>query len=102
MVGRAFNAATGCRVTLNETYAVLQMLTGYNRPPQYGPERAGDIKHSLADISRIEMAIGHKPKVMFEEGLRQTVEWYRNQTVAAAQAMPCSSKLSSCKTVDPV
>ncbi len=83
--GRAFNAATGCRVTLNQTYAVLQKLTGYNGPPEYGPERAGDIKHSLADISRIEMAIGYKPTVMFEEGLRQTVDWYRTQAAAAAR-----------------
>jgi UDP-glucose 4-epimerase len=85
VVGRAFNAATGRRVTLNQTYAVLQKLTGYNGQPQYGSERAGDIKHSLADISRIETAIGYKPTVMFEEGLRQTVEWYRNQTVGAAR-----------------
>ena len=84
VVGRAFNTATGRRVTLNETYAVLQKLTGYSGPPQYGPERGGDIKHSLADISRIEMAIGYKPTVMFEEGLRQTVDWYRTQAAAAA------------------
>lgn len=85
VAGRAFNAATGRRVTLNETYAVLQKLTGYSDPPQYGPERVGDIKHSLADISRIEKAIGYRPVVAFEEGLRRTVEWYRTQGVAAAQ-----------------
>ena len=85
VAGRAFNAATACRVTLNQTYAVLQKLTGYSGPPQYGPERAGDIKHSLADISRIEMAIGYRPTVMFEEGLRQTVEWYRTQAAAATR-----------------
>ena len=52
-------------------------LTGYNGQPHYAPERTGDIKHSLADISRIETAIGYKPTVAFEEGLRRTVEWYR-------------------------
>ena len=83
VAGRAFNTATGNRVTLNQTYAVLRKLTGYSGPPQYGPERAGDIKHSLADISRIEAAIGYKPAVGFEEGLRQTVDWYR--TRAASQ-----------------
>ena len=83
VAGRAFNTATGNRVTLNQTYAVLRKLTGYSGPPQYGPERAGDIKHSLADISRIEAAIGYKPAVGFEEGLRQTVNWYR--TRAASQ-----------------
>jgi UDP-N-acetylglucosamine/UDP-N-acetyl-alpha-D-glucosaminouronate 4-epimerase len=85
VAGRAFNAATGRRVTLNQTYSVLQKLTGYNGQPHYGSERAGDIKHSLADISRIETAIGYKPTVMFEEGLRQTVEWYRTQAAAAVR-----------------
>jgi UDP-N-acetylglucosamine/UDP-N-acetyl-alpha-D-glucosaminouronate 4-epimerase len=85
VAGFAFNAATGRRVTLNQTYAELQKLTGFNGPPQYGPERVGDIKHSLADISRIEMAIGYKPTIMFEEGLRRTVDWYRPQAVAGVR-----------------
>ena len=85
VVGRAFNAATGCRVTLNQTFSMLQKLTGYNGPPEYGSERADDIKHSRADISRIEMAIGYKPTVMLEEGLRQTVEWSRTQAAAATR-----------------
>jgi nucleoside-diphosphate-sugar epimerase len=54
-----------------------------NAPARYGPERVGDIKHSHADISRIENAIGYSPKVNSEEGLRRTVEWYRTQAVAA-------------------
>jgi UDP-glucose 4-epimerase len=85
VVGRAFNVATGRRITLNETYAALQKLTGCSGPPEYGLERAGDVKHTLADISRIEMAIGYKPMVMFEEGLRRTVEWYRTEMAAAVR-----------------
>ncbi|MGZ4834893.1 MAG: SDR family oxidoreductase [Terriglobales bacterium] len=85
VAGRAFNAATGRRVTLNQMYAELQKLTGYSGPAEYGPERVGDIKHSHADISRIQAAIGYKPVVAFEEGLRRTVEWYRTQAVAAAR-----------------
>ncbi len=76
--GRVFNIATGRRVTLNETFKALQSLTSYSGAPKHGPERGGDIKHSLADISRAESALGYKPKVDFEEGLRRTVEWYRN------------------------
>jgi nucleoside-diphosphate-sugar epimerase len=57
----------------------LQKLTGYSGEAKYGPERGGDIKHSLADISRAESALGYQPKVEFEEGLRRTVEWYREQ-----------------------
>jgi len=75
--GQVFNVATGRRITLNETFQALQGLTGYSGKPKYGEERGGDIKHSLADISRAEAALGYKPKVDFEDGLRRTVEWYR-------------------------
>jgi nucleoside-diphosphate-sugar epimerase len=78
--GQVFNIATGRRVTLNETFKLLQTLTSYAGSPAYGPERSGDIKHSLADISRAKAALGYKPSVDFEEGLRRTVEWYRSQT----------------------
>lgn len=77
--GRMFNVATGRRVTLNETFKLLQGLTSYSGAPKYGPERDGDIKHSLADISRAEAGLGYKPKVNFEEGLRRTVSWYRGK-----------------------
>jgi nucleoside-diphosphate-sugar epimerase len=79
--GQVFNTATGRRVTLNETFKLLQGLTAYKGPAKYGPERGGDIKHSLADISQIEAALGYKPKIDFEEGLRRTVEWYRKADV---------------------
>ncbi len=77
--GEMFNVATGRRVTLNETFTALQGLTGYKGQPKYGPERGGDIKHSLADISKAEAGLGYKPKVDFEEGLRRTVDWYRSK-----------------------
>jgi len=75
--GQVFNAATGRRITLNETFKVLQSLTSYSGSPKYEAERGGDIKHSLADNSKAEAALGYKAKVDFEEGLRRTVEWYR-------------------------
>ena len=61
--GQMFNVATGRRVTLNETFKLLQGLTGYSGPPAYGAERSGDIKHSLADISKAQQALGYKPTV---------------------------------------
>ena len=79
VAGQMFNVATGRRVTLNETFKLLQGLTSYTGHPKYGPERGGDIKHSLADISKAEAALGYKPKVDFEEGLRRTVDWYRGK-----------------------
>ena len=81
VAGRVFNVATGTRVNLNETFELLKKLTGYSGSVKYGPEREGDIKHSLADISWAEKQFGYKPKVNFEEGLRRTVEWYRGQVL---------------------
>ncbi|HSQ19303.1 MAG TPA: SDR family oxidoreductase [Blastocatellia bacterium] len=79
--GQMFNVATGRRVTLNETFKALRDLTGYKGQPKHGPDREGDVKHSLADISKAEAGLGYKPKVNFEEGLRRTVEWYRSTSV---------------------
>jgi nucleoside-diphosphate-sugar epimerase len=81
VAGKVFNVATGRRVTLNETFKLLQPLTSYSGKPLYAPERGGDIKHSLADISQAEKHLGYKPKVNFEDGLRRTVDWYRNSAI---------------------
>jgi UDP-glucose 4-epimerase len=77
--GKVFNVATGRRADLNETFRILKKLTGYAGEANYGPERAGDVKHSLADLSRTERHLGYKPSVDFEEGLRRTIAWYRGQ-----------------------
>jgi UDP-glucose 4-epimerase len=78
-VGQVFNVATGHRIDLNETFRVLKKITGYNGDVKYAPERAGDVKHSLADISKAQQYLGYKPLVYFEEGLKKTVDWYRTQ-----------------------
>jgi nucleoside-diphosphate-sugar epimerase len=80
--GRVMNAATGSRITLNETFKVLCDLTGYRGEPAYGPARAGDVRHSLGDISLAREWMGYEPKVDFREGLRRTVEWYRENPLA--------------------
>ncbi len=77
--GQMVNAATGKRITLNETFGILKELTGFSGSPIYGPPRAGDIRDSLADISMAREVLGYEPQVDFGEGLRQTVEWYRSQ-----------------------
>jgi nucleoside-diphosphate-sugar epimerase len=79
--GKVFNVATGRRITLNETVKMLQGLTSYSGETIYGPERGGDIKHSLADISKAEAHLRYRPKVNFEEGLRRTVDWYRGADI---------------------
>jgi UDP-glucose 4-epimerase len=77
VAGRVFNVATGRRIDLNETFEVLKKITGYKGDVKYGPERAGDVKHSLADLTRTQQHLGYQPKVNFEDGLRRTVDWYR-------------------------
>src|ERR1700686_4613166 len=77
--GRVFNCATGRRITLNQTFQALKELTGYKGSVKYGPERSGDIKHSLADITQAQKHLGYKVLVNFEDGLRRTVEWYKSQ-----------------------
>jgi UDP-glucose 4-epimerase len=71
------NAATGSRITLNQTFNLLCELTGYQGKPAYAEGRAGDIRDSLADIGLAGELLGYKPVVDFREGLRRTVEWYR-------------------------
>ncbi|RXH58540.1 SDR family oxidoreductase [Granulicella sibirica] len=80
VAGRVFNVACGERHTLNETFGLLAGLLNYARGPKYGPERAGDVRDSLADISAAREAFGYAPELGFEEGLRRTVAWYKTQT----------------------
>jgi UDP-glucose 4-epimerase len=77
VAGRVFNVATGRRIDLNQTFQVLKQLLGYSGEVTYSPGRAGDVKHSLADISEAQRYLGYKPTVDFEEGLRRTIAWYR-------------------------
>ena len=82
VAGQMMNLATGKKITLNLTFAILKELTGYKGEPAYAGARAGDIKESLADIDRARKLLGYEPTVDFKEGLRRTVEWYRSELVA--------------------
>ena len=75
--GRVFNVATGQRTTLLQAYEAVQQITGHKGAPNFQPERAGDIRHSLADISLAQKALGYQPTVEFRQGLEQTISWYR-------------------------
>jgi UDP-glucose 4-epimerase len=83
VAGQSFNVACGERHTLNETFQVLADLLEFRESPIYAPPRAGDISDFLADISAAREAFGYNPKIGFEEGLRRTVAWYREQYTAA-------------------
>ena len=83
-VGKVFNVATGRRADLKATFTILKRIIGFPGELKFGPERAGDVKHSLADISKAQTYLGYSPLVHFEEGLKRTVEWYRAQARVAA------------------
>jgi nucleoside-diphosphate-sugar epimerase len=86
VAGRVFNVASGIRVDLNRTFAILKKLTGYPGEVLYGSERPGDVKHSLADLSLARKHLGYEPIIGLEEGLRRTIEWYRRESHGAASA----------------
>ncbi|HBF19639.1 MAG: LPS biosynthesis protein WbpP [Owenweeksia sp.] len=72
-----YNTACGEQVTLNEMIGFLQEISGKNIEAIYGPERAGDVRHSKADISKISSKLGYRPQVKMREGLAQVYEWYK-------------------------
>ena len=75
--GKAFNVGRGERTSLNQLVKLLSELTGYSATPQYKEPRAGDIRESLADITRIVQTLGYTPKV--KEGLEALVEYARGE-----------------------
>ncbi len=86
VAGRVFNVATGARFSLNDTVALLREIIGYTGPVEHDPERTGDVKHSLADITQAREELGYQPTVQFSEGLRRTVDWYRSALAEDAVA----------------
>ena len=82
--GTTLNIAYGHKVTLNQLVAELQELIGSNAEVRYEPARPGDVKHSLADLTRAREDLGYEPVIDLREGLSRTVEHYREQHAAAA------------------
>lgn len=77
--GAVVNIAYGTRTTLNQIIAMLNDFTGRSLPIHFGPGRVGDVRDSHADISRARELIGYQPTVDVREGLRRTVEWYKEK-----------------------
>ena len=75
--GRMYNAGNGGRFTLNETWRLLCRFEGLDVQPNYGPVRAGDVRHSQADTTAAVRDLGHAPRFSYEQGLRLTLDWYR-------------------------
>lgn len=75
--GEAYNIAYGGREYLIDIYEALNKALGKQIKPKYGPDRAGDIKHSNADISRAKQLLGYEAEWSFESGIEAAIEWYR-------------------------
>jgi len=82
-VGEIINVANGRRITLNELLDTLRTITGNtDLSARYETERVGDVRHSLADITRARALLGYEPQVGLEDGLRRTIEWYKQSRFA--------------------
>ncbi len=80
VAGQALNVASGERHTLNELLSILRAKTGRaNVEARYEAPRAGDVRHSLADIDRARSLLGYEPRISFAEGVERTVAWYRER-----------------------
>ncbi len=75
--GEVLNLACGERVSVNQIIDAINKSLGKSVEPRYVEPRAGDVKHSLADISRAREVIGFEPKILFEEGLALAIDWYK-------------------------
>lgn len=75
--GEAFNIAYGGREYLIDIYYDLCRALGKEVEPQFGPDRAGDIKHSNADISKARKLLGYDPEYDFAQGISLAIAWYR-------------------------
>jgi UDP-glucose 4-epimerase len=75
--GQVFNIGNGVSLTLLDLLKELNVIFGKQIEPIFKPERAGDVRDSLADITRARTVLGYEPKVQLAEGLRRTVEFYR-------------------------
>lgn len=77
VAGQAFNIAYGGREYLIDIYYGLTQALGVDIEPNFGPERAGDIKHSNADISKARDLLGYDPDWSFEDGIKAAIDWYK-------------------------
>lgn len=75
--GEAFNVAYGGREYLLDIYYGLTEALGIDKEPNFGPDRAGDIKHSNADISKAKELLGYDPDWSFDHGIKAAIEWYK-------------------------
>ena len=75
--GQVINIACHKQISLNRILDILRELLSTDTPAEYADPRAGDIKHSLAEITRAKEILGFEPRIDFKQGLRLAIDWYK-------------------------
>ncbi len=75
-LGKVFNIALGDKISVNQLFNAIKKITGSSLSPTYREERKGDVKNSMADISKANTILGYSPSINVDEGLKTTVEWF--------------------------
>ncbi len=73
---KVFNIGSGKRYSVNQIFEILKRISDFKGKPEFKEERKGEVRHTLADISRAQMELGWKPEISIEEGLKRTFEYY--------------------------
>jgi UDP-glucose 4-epimerase len=76
-VGEAFNIGCGTRTSLNQLIGELNQILGTAIESIHEPARTGDVRHSVADVSKAKQLLDYAPRVSFREGLQRVLDWYR-------------------------
>ena len=84
--GEIINIAGGRRTTLNNLVSELRSLLGAELHVEFGPPRPGDVRHSLADVTRAKELLGYEPLVRWEDGLAPTVDYLKSLASRTAKA----------------
>jgi nucleoside-diphosphate-sugar epimerase len=85
--GLVANVGSGRAVTVLEAYEAIRALAGGGADPTFGPARAGDVRHSLANIELAGRQLGYQPRHAFGEGLARTLAWARERRAAGTSVL---------------
>ena len=91
--GQVYNVACGHGVTLNELAEALRTEIGAEVEPEHGPDRVGDVRHSMADITRARADLGYEPSVSLGEGIKRTVAYFleESEPLVSSASLPTPS-----------
>lgn len=84
-INQVYNVAYGASTSLNQLFELIKTHLNSSLNPEYKPERKGDIKNSLANITKAKQLLGYEPLVNLEQGMALTIDWYKNNLIDRVQ-----------------